>query len=264
VSGGSGLNRFNSFVPTPREDLPMSPEATAPALSVAEVDERIAAIREETRRLADGRIRPLAAELDETERFPAELYVEMAALGLFGIAVPEAHGGAGADVLAYAAVLEELSRGYASVADQCGLVELVATLLSQHGSEAQRDAYVRPLLAGKRRCAYALTEAGAGSDLAGLRTTATPDGDGWRLAGEKLWIHNAPVADFALVLARTDPALGNRGMSIFVVGLDSPGCSRGSSEHKMASAPRRSARSISTACDCPPPRGSGRRGAAST
>jgi alkylation response protein AidB-like acyl-CoA dehydrogenase len=89
------------------------------------------------------------------------------------------------------------------------------------------------LLAGRRRCAYALTEAGAGSDLAGLRTTATPDGDGWRLSGEKLWIHNAPVADFALVLARTDPALGTRGMSIFVVDLDAPGCSRGSKEHKM-------------------------------
>jgi alkylation response protein AidB-like acyl-CoA dehydrogenase len=233
VSNGNVLNRFNSVVPTPREDLPMPPDPTAPALPVAEVDERIAAIREETRRFADGRIRPLAAELDETERFPAELYAEMAALGLFGIAVPEAHGGVGADVLAYAAVMEELSRGYASVADQCGLVELVATLLSQHGSDEQRDAYVRPLLAGRRRCAYALTEAGAGSDLAGLRTTATPDGDGWRLSGEKLWIHNAPVADFALVLARTDPALGTRGMSIFVVDLDAPGCSRGSKEHKM-------------------------------
>ncbi|MBK9674074.1 MAG: acyl-CoA dehydrogenase family protein [Betaproteobacteria bacterium] len=203
------------------------------SLPADDVAERVAAVRHETRRFADERIRPLAAELDESERFPSELYNEMAALGLFGIAVPEAHGGAGADVLTYAAVMEELGRGYASVADQCGLVELIATLLSQHGSDAQRDAYLRPLLQAKRRCAYALTEAAAGSDLAGLRTTATPDGDGWRLTGEKLWIHNAPVADFALVLARTDPALGNRGMSIFVVDLDLPGCSRGKKEHKM-------------------------------
>ena len=211
----------------------MPPEPTPPRASSVAADDRLAAIRDATRRFADERIGPLAAELDETERFPAELYDEMAALGLFGIAVPEAHGGLGADVLAYAAVMEELARGYASVADQCGLVELVATLLSQHGTEAQRAAYLEPLLAGRRRCAYALTEADAGSDLAGLRTTATPDGDGWRLTGEKLWIHNAPVADFALVLARTDPALGNRGMSIFVVDLDAPGCSRGKKEHKM-------------------------------
>ena len=122
---------------------------------------------------------------------------------------PEAHGGVGADVLAYAAVMEELARGYASVADQCGLVELVATLLSQHGSDRRSATrYLAPLLAGTRCCAYALTEAEAGSDLAGLRTTALPDGDGWRLTGEKLWIHNAPVADFALVLARTDPRAG--------------------------------------------------------
>jgi alkylation response protein AidB-like acyl-CoA dehydrogenase len=206
---------------------------TPPRISAEEIAERVAAVRDQTRRFADERVRPLAAELDESERFPAALYDEMAALGLFGIALPEAHGGAGADVLTYAAVMEELGRGYASVADQCGLVELIATLISQHGSEAQRAAYLRPLLGARRRCAYALTEAAAGSDLAGLRTTATPDGDGWRLSGEKLWIHNAPVADFALVLARTDPALRHRGMSIFVVDLDLPGCSRGAKEHKM-------------------------------
>jgi alkylation response protein AidB-like acyl-CoA dehydrogenase len=77
------------------------------------IAERVAAVRHETRRFADRRIRPLAAALDENERFPAELYDEMAALGLFGIAVPDAHGGAGADVLTYAAVMEELGRGYA-------------------------------------------------------------------------------------------------------------------------------------------------------
>jgi alkylation response protein AidB-like acyl-CoA dehydrogenase len=152
---------------------------------------------------------------------------------MMGITVPQALGGAGADVRAYAVVMEELSRGYASVADQVGLVELIGTLLTEHGTPAQVDRYLRPLLRGARRCAYALTEAEAGSDLAGLKTTATCDGDGWVLAGEKLWIHNAPVADFAVVLARTDKAAGHRGMSIFLVDRDAPGYSVGRKEHKM-------------------------------
>ncbi|HEX4885646.1 MAG TPA: acyl-CoA dehydrogenase family protein [Casimicrobiaceae bacterium] len=202
-------------------------------MTAADGDERIASIRAATRRFAEDRVRPLAEALDEREAFPAELYAECASLGLFGITVPERHGGLGADVRAYAAVMEELSRGYASVADQCGLVELVSTLLSTYGTAAQVERYVPPLLRCERRCAYALTEAEAGSDLASLRTTALPDGDGWRLTGQKLWIHNAPVADFALVLARTDPGAGHRGMSIFIVDLDAAGCSRGHKERKM-------------------------------
>jgi hypothetical protein len=191
------------------------------------------ALREAARRFAEAEVAPRAAELDETESYPADLYRRLAETGLFGITVPEALGGAGADSLAYALVMEELSRGYASVADQVGLVELLGTLLTAHGTPAQRDRYLRPLLAARRRCAYALTEAEAGSDLAGLKTTARRDGAGWVLTGSKLWIHNAPVADFAAVLARTDPAAGHRGMSIFLVDLDLPGVSRGRKEHKM-------------------------------
>jgi hypothetical protein len=129
--------------------------------------------------------------------------------------------------------MEELARGYASVADQCGLVELVSTLLWEHGSPDQQARYLLPLLRFERRCAYAITEPEAGSDVSGVRTTAARDGDGWRLSGEKIWIHNAPVADFAVVLARTDPAAGRRGMSIFLVDADRPGFERGRKEHKM-------------------------------
>jgi alkylation response protein AidB-like acyl-CoA dehydrogenase len=186
-----------------------------------------------TRKFAEERIRPLATELDESERFPEELYKECAGLGLFGITVPQSMGGLGADVSTYAAVMEELSRGYASVADQCGLVELIGTLLSTHGTPEQIEQYLPATLRAERKCAYALTEAEAGSDLAGLKTTAVPNGSGWVLNGQKLWIHNAPVADFALVLARTDPAAAHRGMSIFIVDLDKPGCTHGRKEHKM-------------------------------
>jgi alkylation response protein AidB-like acyl-CoA dehydrogenase len=196
--------------------------------------DRHRAIAEATRSFADKEIRPIAAKLDETEEYPRDLYRQMCSLGLMGITVPEALGGAGADALSYALVMEELSRGYASVADQCGLVELVGTLLSQHGTKEQQEKYLRPLLRGERVCAYAITEAEAGSDVSGIKTTATPlPGGGWRLDGGKLWIHNAPVADFATVLARTDKEAGHRGMSIFLVDRAAPGYAVGRREHKM-------------------------------
>ena len=190
-------------------------------------------IRAQARRFADDVIRPVAAELDRTERFPAEIYARMAELGLFGMTVPEADGGAGADALAYVLVMEELARGYASIADQCGLVELVGTLLAEHGTRDQKEKYLAPLLRGERRCAYALTEPEAGSDVAAIRTTATRTPRGWRLDGAKQWIHNAPVCDFAVVLARTDPEAGRRGMSVFLVERDLPGVEVGAKESKM-------------------------------
>jgi alkylation response protein AidB-like acyl-CoA dehydrogenase len=110
-------------------------------------------IGDTARRFAETRVRPIAHELDETESFPAALYGEMAGLGLFGITVPEDYGGAGLDALSYAIVMEELARGYASVADQCGLVELIATLLSVHGSAAQRAAHLADVLAARKRVA---------------------------------------------------------------------------------------------------------------
>ena len=199
----------------------------------AEAEDRHRAIAEMVRDFAATEIKPRAAALDESESYPEELYRDMARLGLFGITTPEALGGLGADVVSYAIVMEELARGYASVADQCGLVELVATLLSEHGTPAQQARYLGPLLAFERRCAYCITEPEAGSDVSGVRTTAVRDGAGFRLTGEKIWIHNAPVADFAVVLARTDPAAGKRGMSIFLVDADAPGYVRGRKEHKM-------------------------------
>jgi alkylation response protein AidB-like acyl-CoA dehydrogenase len=190
-------------------------------------------IGDTARRFADARVRPLARDLDETESFPTDIYAEMAELGLFGITVPEEFGGAGLDALSYALVMEELSRGYASVADQCGLVELIGTLLSVHGSQAQRDQHLADVLAARKRVAYCITEAEAGTDVSGIKTTAVRDGAGFRLSGSKIWIHNAPVAEIGFVLARTDPEAGHRGMSIFIVDLNAKGVSRGKKEHKM-------------------------------
>ena len=156
----------------------------------------------------------------------------MAGLGLFGIGVPEVLGGPGFDTLTYALVMEELARGYSSVADQCGLVELICTLLVRHGTAAQK-AMLADILAMRKKIAYCITEPEAGTDVSGIKTTATPNGDGWILNGGKIWIHNAPVADVGFVLARTDKDAGNRGMSIFIVDLHAKGVERGPKEHKM-------------------------------
>ncbi len=189
--------------------------------------------RDMARGFANDVIRPVAGDLDREERFPEEIYAKMAELGLFGICVPESMGGPGFDTLAYALVMEELSRGYSSVADQCGLVELVSTLLVRHGSRRQRDRWLPDMTAARTRVAYCITEAEAGTDVSGIRARAVRVRDGWLLNGEKIWIHNAPVADLAFVLARTDPEAGHRGMSIFIVDLDAPGVGRGPKERKM-------------------------------
>ena len=190
-------------------------------------------VRDMARSFANDVIRPAAGDLDREERFPAEIYEQMAKLGLFGICVPESMGGPGFDTLTYALVMEELSRGYSSVADQCGLVELISTLLVRYGTEQQRDRWLSDALMAQTKVAYCITEAEAGTDVSGIRTEAKRITDGWLLNGGKLWIHNAPVADLAFVLARTDRNSGNRGMSVFVVDLNASGVERGPREHKM-------------------------------
>jgi alkylation response protein AidB-like acyl-CoA dehydrogenase len=206
-------------------------------VGVSAVGDGNAPVREVVAGFVARRITPMVSDLDAHSRFPADLYREMAGLDLFGITVPERCGGTGGRALDYLHVMEALSFGYASVADQCGLVELVSSLLAEHGTDEQRKRYLAPLLTAERFCAYALTEPQAGSDLGGIATAArrvTDDrGDGWLLDGEKVYIHNAPVADFAVVLARTDPQRGRDGMSVFVVDLDRPGVQRTYKEKKM-------------------------------
>ena len=184
------------------------------------------------RQFSDDHIRPIAEELDREERFPHDLYRQMGELGLFGICVPEHCGGPDFDTLAYALVMEELSRGYSSVADQCGLIELITTLLVAHGT-AQQQQYLPEIMRAEKLVAYCITEPEAGTDVSQIKTFATRQGDGWRLNGGKIWIHNAPVADLAFVLAVTDKEAGHRGMSIFIVDLHAKGVSRGAKEHKM-------------------------------
>ena len=180
-------------------------------------------------------MRPLAEELDRNEDFPDELYKEMGKLGLFGITVPAEDGGASGTVVDYVTVMEELAYGYASVADQCGLIELITSLLVTFGTATQKERYMTGLQDASIRPAYALTEAEAGSDLASIKTNAVQEGADWILNGEKVFIHNAPVADVAVVLAVTDPdARSSKRLSMFLVDIDATdGAERAYREHKM-------------------------------
>ena len=190
-------------------------------------------VAEMTRQFANEVIRPQAGQLDDQEKFPIDIFQQMSQLGLFGITVPEEFGGVGFDHLAYAIVMEELSKGYASIADQCGLVELASTLLAKYGSDPQRKKYLAKVLNFELLVSYCITEAEAGSDVSGIKSIAGKIKNGWALNGSKMWIHNAPIADVGFVLARTDSSLGHRGMSIFIVDLHAKGVSKGPKDHKM-------------------------------
>jgi alkylation response protein AidB-like acyl-CoA dehydrogenase len=191
-------------------------------------------LQKTTRDFSEKEIRPLVKEIDEEARFPKEIYDKIAKTGLFGITIPEPWKGLGRDTVSYALVMEELSWGYASVSDQCGLVELVGTLLSELGTKDQKERFLPPLLQGEKRCSFALTEPGAGSDLGSVMTRARKTPEGYLLNGSKAFIHNGPVCDFALVLARSqEGSIGNRGLSIFIVESTLPGFSRGKKEIKL-------------------------------
>jgi alkylation response protein AidB-like acyl-CoA dehydrogenase len=177
------------------------------------------AIRALARELADAEIAPNAAAWDREHRFPDELIPRLAELGLMGVCVPDEYGGAGADFLSYILVLEELSRADAGVGVTVAVHTSAATLpVLAFGTDEQRARFVPPLARGEQLGAFALTEPGSGSDAGSLRTTATPDGDGWVLSGSKQWITNGSRAGTFVLFARTDPATaGARGVSCFVV-----------------------------------------------
>lgn len=177
------------------------------------------AIRALAREVAEAEIVPNASAWDREHRFPDELYPKLAELGLLGVCVPEEYGGAGADFLSYALVLEELSRADAGVGVTVAVHTSAATLpLLAFGTEEQRTRFVPPLARGEQLGAFALTEPGSGSDAGSLRTTAVPDGDGWVVTGSKQWITNGSRAGTFLLFARTEPGTaGARGVSCFVL-----------------------------------------------
>jgi len=176
-------------------------------------------IQELTREFARAEIDPHAAEWDREHLFPTEAIAKLAGLGLLGVCVPEELGGAGADFVSYALVLEELSRADAGVGVTVAVHTSAATLpLIAFGTAGQRGEYVPPLARGEVLGAFALTEPGAGSDAGALVTRAEQVDEGWRISGAKQWITNGSYAGTFLLFARTDPQTASaRGVSAFVV-----------------------------------------------
>jgi butyryl-CoA dehydrogenase len=191
-------------------------------------------LRDEIRRFAVERIQPGAAERDRKHIFPTDIFQEMGEMGLFGMLVPEEYGGAGTDTLSYLLAIEEISRVDAAAAVTLSVTNSVCCWPIVHfGSEVLKRKVLPPLASGEAVGGFGLTEPGAGSDAGSLKTTARRDGDVWVLNGEKAWITNAGYAKYFVVLARTNPDAGKRGLSAFVVPADAPGFSVGAPEEKM-------------------------------
>lgn len=190
-------------------------------------------IRDLARRLAEEKVAPVARELDEKEEFPREIMRLCAEADLFGVWIPEEYGGLGGGVLEQVLVVEELSRACAGVATTYAASALGGYPILLFGSEEQKRRYLPDLASGRRLAAFALTEAGAGSDAGSIRTRAVREGDFYVLNGTKQWITNGGEADIYVVIAVTDPEKGSRGVSAFIVEKGTPGFSFGTKEKKM-------------------------------
>ena len=186
------------------------------------------------RDFAQNEVKPLAAEIDENERFPDETVTKMAEMGLLGIPFSEEYGGTGMDNLSYAQCVEELSRVCATT----GVIvsahtSLCAWPIYAFGTDEQKQKYLVPLASGAKLGAFGLTEPNAGTDSAMQKTTAVLDGDSYILNGSKLFITNAGPAEIYVVFAMTDKEKGTRGISAFIVEKGTPGFSIGKQENKL-------------------------------
>jgi len=190
-------------------------------------------LRQTVRELADAKIAPAAADVDAGSRFPQEALDALVGARLHAAHIPEAYGGEGADALAAVIIIEEVARACASSSLIPAVNKLGTVPLLLSGSEELKRRYLPPVARGEALFSYALSEAGAGSDAAGMATRAVRDGDWWVLNGTKMWITNAGVSRYYTVMAVTDPGRGARGISAFVVEASDPGVSFGEPERKL-------------------------------
>ena len=191
-------------------------------------------VRQMVRDFAVNEVKPIAAEIDVTERFPMENVKKMGELGMMGIPFPTEFGGAGGDVLSYILAVEELSKVCATT----GVIlsahtSLCASLINENGTPEQKEKYLRDLCTGNKIGAFGLTEPGAGTDAAGQQTTAVLDGDNYILNGSKIFITNGGVADTFIIFAMTDKSKGTKGISAFIVEKGFQGFSIGKKEDKL-------------------------------
>ena len=199
-----------------------------------QLTEEQAALQRMARDFAQREVQPKAAEIDREHRHPTELVARMAELGLLGIAVDEEHGGAGMDNVGYALAMEEVSRACAST----GVImsvnnSLVCDPIARFGTPEQKRRWLAPLASGVKLGCFALSEPEAGSDAAAQRTTAVRDGDHFVLSGTKNWITNGPVADTCVLFAMNDREKGHKGITAFILPMDTAGVRCGPPDDKL-------------------------------
>ncbi|MCK9195997.1 MAG: acyl-CoA dehydrogenase family protein [Syntrophales bacterium] len=191
-------------------------------------------IRNNMREFAERYVEPIAAEIDENNRHPVELFRNLAEGGWMGIPIPEQYGGAGADFLTHAVAVEEVSRSCSStgftLSFHAGIIG-IALLLS--GTEDQKQKYLVPLAQGRHLGSFALTEPGAGTDVMSVSTHAVRDEQGYIINGTKTFVSNGPIADTYIVFCWTDKSAGRNGMSAFIVPRETPGLKPGEHFQKM-------------------------------
>ena len=190
---------------------------TLPGLNF-QLGEDIDALREAVRDFAQDQIAPRAAEIDKTDQFPMDLWQKMGSLGVLGITVPEVHGGANMGYLAHMVAMEEISRASASVGLSYGAhSNLCVNQINRNGSEQQKKKYLPKLISGEHVGALAMSELNAGSDVISMKLKAQDKGGFFLLNGNKMWITNGPDADTLVVYAKTEPELGVRGVTAFLI-----------------------------------------------
>jgi isovaleryl-CoA dehydrogenase len=196
--------------------------------------EDIDALRDAVRTFADTEIAPRAAEIDASDQFPMDLWQKMGALGVLGITVSEEDGGAGMGYLAHMIAMEEISRASASVGLSYGAhSNLCVNQLKRNGSAAQKAKFLPKLISGEHVGALAMSEPGAGSDVISMKLKAEEKSGHYLLNGTKMWITNGPDADVMVVYAKTEPELGARGVTAFIVEKGMPGFSTAQKLNKL-------------------------------
>lgn len=224
------------------------------------LDETQQMIVETAQEITREKILPVRAELDESGEFPREILQDMAKADLFGIFVPEQYGGLGGGCFEIVLAMEQLAMGCVGIATSFAASALGIFPVILAGSEELKQQYLPDIATGRRWAAFGLTEANAGSDAAGIRTTAVEDGDCWVLNGTKQWITNGGESQIYSIVAITDPNKGTRGTSIFMVEEGDPGFSYGKKENKMGIRASATRELVMRDCRIPKSRMVGRRG----